>query len=115
MKSREVDQQRKRIAEYEKLCGRRSEIHRSLDLLTGQARIGPDTNPKDINFPFTGNTRETRRVSHLVIEFTRTLGGADPMSLRLLDLNIPAGELGRFLRACLETQIESINKEIEAL
>jgi hypothetical protein len=115
MNEHEVSHQKKRIENYDRLCERRSEIREALDLVTGHRRIAPDTNPKDVNFPFTGNTRETRRVLTLNIDFSSTLGGSTPMSLRLDDLNIPAGELGRFLEARLKAQIDAINQEIEKL
>lgn len=116
MNSHEVQQQKKRIETYDKLSERRAEIREALDLLTGQRRIAPD-NPgaKDINYPFTGNTRESRRVLALSIDFTATLGTAPPMSLELDELHIPAWELGRFLQTCLQAQLDAIDKEIAAL
>lgn len=115
MNEHEVAQQKKRLETYDRLRERRSEIREALDLVTGQRRIAPDTNPKDINFPFTGNTRESRRVLALNIDFTSTLGTAPPMSLKLEDLNIPAWEFGRFLETCLKAQLDAINAEIEKL
>lgn len=65
--------------------------------------------------PFTGNTRESRRVLSMIIHFSNTLGGAHGVSKTLEGLDLPAWEFGRYLKEYLEKRIEEIQAEIAKL
>ena len=61
--------------------------------------------------PFTGNTRETRRVINMRIDFSETRGKAPEISISLDSLHIEARELGDWIREKLTAQIKAIREE----
>lgn len=65
--------------------------------------------------PFTGNTRESRRVDAMRLCFSPTLGGAPAVELDLNALNISASSFGMWLERELRSQLESVTAEQEKL
>jgi len=65
--------------------------------------------------PFTGNTRESRKVSKITIQFTSTRGGAKEVIEAISGLDIEAFEFGRFLAEKTRENISAIESEIASL
>jgi hypothetical protein len=65
--------------------------------------------------PFTGNTRESRRVESIHIEFSPTRGGAPAASIDLYSLGIGALECEQAICGMLQKRLESISAEMEKI
>ena len=111
MKENEVKEQTARIIKYQELERIRNEVLHALSVVT---RPWVDTGPCGQG-PFTGNTRESRRVDRMLIEFTATRGGACAVSTDIVNPHIEAWELGRVLESMLREKLKTINAEMEKL
>lgn len=110
MNDREELSQSERISKYRELCKRRSEIYAAIKAISSPQPDGPHGQG-----PFTGNTRESRRVKSMHIQFTATRGGAAPVEMHIGGLHIEASELGRALESMLREKLGPINEAIEKL
>lgn len=105
----ELKTQLERVVQYNELKRQREEAKHALRLLTEDWKdIGPCGKG-----PFTGNTRESRQVKSMSINFTATRGGAHPVSLDIPGMYIEAWEVGAFLVAMLEKRITELNTRVE--
>ncbi len=111
MKTHEALEQEMRIEKYRILESIRTDITKAIDKIN---EPWPDTGPHGKG-PFTGNSRETRKVKSLTIAFSKTLGGSAPVEIEIHNLYIPAPEFGEILEILLKEQLEIVNREIEAL
>lgn len=101
-----------RLAKYLELDRRRTEIYDALEALSSRpwAKTGPCGQG-----PFTGNTRESRRVESMEILFTSTRGGSPAVATSLRALRFEAYELGRALESMLTAQLDAVNAEMKKL
>lgn len=106
----EAKKQEERLAKFRELDARRREINEALHKLTRPWPAGPCEQG-----PFTGNTRESRQIASLQINFTRTRGGASEVSERLDNLLVEACEFGGMLQAMLRKQLAALDAEIDKL
>jgi hypothetical protein len=107
MTDQEYLDQSARLSKFNELTSRRKEIREALKLLTE-----PDPNGPCGQNPFTGNTRESRKVTDLQFGFTQTRGGAPGITLSVYDLNIRASDLGRAIEEMLRAELASVTKEM---
>lgn len=110
MNHHEAKKMEDRTAQFRALETRSNQIrcaisHLSLEDPTAPCRASP----------FTGNTRESRRIKVLNIEFTSTRGGGPPVSREIGDLLIPAWEFARQLEVILKAQLELVTAEMEKI
>ena len=110
MTNQEATMQISRVEKYKELCTRRDKFNELLHLIQRSDPEGPCQQG-----PFTGNTRESRRVNAITINFSKTRGGAPSVDLWLQGLELEAHEFGSYLQSHLNKQIKNINDEIEAL
>jgi len=109
MNESEVREQESRISKYRKLEKVRNEIGSALHAVTEPwEKTGPCGQG-----PFTGNTRESRRVISMKIQFSATLGGAAPVDIEISNMHIKAYELGRALESMLRSEMKLLNDEME--
>lgn len=97
MTSQEVGLQTKRLEAYQKLAARLNEIETTLAVMRTPFGIHKCS-------AFTGNTRESRRVVSIRIQFSHTSGGEVPVDLNLTGLNIGGWKFGDYLEAALNEQ-----------
>ena len=101
MKIEELRVQQQRLERYQKLAAIRQEIQTALDIIKEPwTETGPDGQG-----PFTGNTRESRKVLSVKIQFSATLGGACPVSIEIPAMPISAWDLGRALEGLLRAKL----------
>lgn len=108
MDSHEFKTQSERMAKYKQLSDRHTALQSIVFAMTapyGQHKCSA----------FTGNTRESRRVVALVIEFSETSGGEPAVEMELRNLHIPASEFGTYLKAELEKQAAAVRVAMEKL
>ncbi len=110
MKSHEVVLLRKKLVAFNELETRLNAVNMLLNRIQADDPDGPCGQG-----PFTGNTRESRRVHDLTIGFTKTLGGAPAVSMSLSGLNIYAGKFEDFLVHELKIEAEKIAKAMDEL
>lgn len=110
MKANEVKTMTERLARFHALTARLNEINEALRII----RISDEDAPCG-QTPFTGNTRESRRVDSLLICFSETLGRSPAVRLQISNMKISASNLGRFLETELDHDRLKITAEIEAL
>lgn len=110
MNLHDCQNQKKRLAAYEKLTERRQKIVKALRALTDAWPHGPHGQG-----PFTGNMRESRQVEDIHIVFTPTLVGSPAVETDVFDLGIEAWDLGKFLEGKLREKLAVIDKEIEQI
>lgn len=110
MKAHEVKALTERIAKFNALTTRIAEIDDTLNKMRT-----PEPDAPCGATPFTGNTRESRRLNSVLLCFSRTLGGAPTVNISLEKLDIPASQVGNFIETALRNQREKITEEIEAL
>lgn len=111
MTAQEAKFQADRIFKYDKLKKLRDEAYEVRARLTEEWK----ENGPCGQGPFTGNTRESRKVNQLHIMFSRTRGGAREVEIKINNISIEASRLGRFLVSEVEARIASITAEIEKL
>lgn len=99
-----------RLAKFSALTARLGEISATI-----QKMSTPEADAPCGQTPFTGNTRESRRLESVLLCFSSTLGGSPPVNLTLEKLKIPAGQIGSFIETALQNQRVKIVEEIEAL
>lgn len=111
MNSQEVKTQMARVERWKELCAIRDKYNGLLRLITREDPDGPCGQG-----PFTGNTRESRRVEAITVEFTATRGGSPRYpNMRLEGLDLEAFAFGSYLQSHLNKKIKEINDAIEAL
>lgn len=110
MKAHEAEEQTARLLKYRQLEGILAEIRAALETVTEPWPNGPCGQG-----PFTGNTRESRRVKFMHIEFTETRGGAPPASVTISPLHIEASALGVHLANMLREKMTLIRGEMEKI
>lgn len=113
MSPQEAKHHQQRLLKFNFLDAARSALHSTLAKMSEKSGY-PGTVQSHAD-PFTGDTRESRRVAWLKIGFTATLGGEPPVELDLNYLNIPAWEFGNALEAAIKKQIAALNAAIEKL
>jgi len=99
-----------RNAKYKKLREEKAEIYETIRLITENDKNGPDGQG-----PFTGNTRESRQIKSIHINFSRTRGGTVEVDKFVGPLNIEAWEFKEFLESKLRAKLKIIEEEIEKL
>lgn len=108
MTKAEAENQAKRVETFNRLNAGRSALRNTIqkmDLpISGSCAS-----------PFTGNTRESRKITNMRIDFSATLGGEGPVTLDLDYMQISAGDFGRMLEKLLEDKMTKLNAEIDAL
>jgi hypothetical protein len=111
MIEQEVKEQMGRITRYRELERIRNEMYAALTKVTEDWKgIGPSDQG-----PFTGNTRESRRVRSMHVWFTKTQGGADAVDIEIPTMHIEASALGQSLASMLRAKIASIEAEMEKI
>ena len=110
MKEQDVKESMARISKYRALETLRDEISLALKKVTEPWAEGPSGQG-----PFTGNTRESRKVRSMIIRFTETLGGAAGVELEIPKMHIEAWELGQALEAMLREKLNAVNDAMEKL
>ncbi len=108
MTDQEAKQQEQRITKFRELEKLRDEIRGAISMVTEPWKDGPHGQG-----PFTGNTRESRRVRSIEIRFTPTLGGAPAVETKIENLGIEACALGRFLEGQLRERLALVLAEME--
>jgi hypothetical protein len=108
MTSQELKQQTERIEKYDKLATRLREIENALLVLHTPFGFHKCS-------AFTGNTRESRRVLSMRIQFSHTSGREEPVDLNLTGLNLQACVLGNHIEKALDEQRKAIVEEMEKL
>ncbi len=108
MENHELSQMRLRIERYEQLQKRLVQLDDIREVMNSEFGHHKQT-------AFTGNTRESRDVSTVSINFTHTKGGEPPVSMNLNHLNIPATTIGLFLAGEIAEQRAKLVAEIKAL
>ncbi len=110
MNAQDVAMMQDKISRFQDLNSQRNELYEAIRII--------DENNKGSLFQasaFTGNTRESRKVLSMTINFTRTLGGEAPTQVRIDDMHIDAWELGKFLKSQCQSKLDLVNAEIEKL
>lgn len=107
MTEQEAGLQRNRIVAFNKLDELRQKTYAALKIVTEPWKDGPSGQG-----PFTGNTRESRKVHSMQINFTATRGTSPAVELKIYDLDIEASELGQFIEAQLRTRLKDIDEAI---
>lgn len=79
-----------------------------------QLTIDRDSDPNKTG-PFTGNTRKTRKITRLRIDFSKTLGGSPEVEMTIDALRIPARDFQRFMLSLLRTEAGVIHSEMAKL
>ena len=110
MDEQELKMQMGRVTKYRELEKVRNEIYAAIKAVTKDQKDGPCGQG-----PFTGNTRESRKVRSMHICFTATRGGAPAVDMDIGDMHIEAWELGKAIEAMLWAKLEPINAEIAKL
>jgi hypothetical protein len=110
MTEQEAKEIMERVCKYRALEKVRDEVRTALEVITQPWTDGPCGQG-----PFTGNTRESRQVSQMTIQFTATRGGSPAVSVDIYKMHIEAHELGRALKEMLGAKLEAINAEIEKI
>ncbi len=110
MKTHEVKLLREKLVKFNELETRLNAVNMLLNRIQADDPDGPCGQG-----PFTGNTRESRRVNDLVINFSKTLGGSPGVSMSLSGLNIYAGKFEDFLVHELKLEAERITKSMDEL
>lgn len=64
---------------------------------------------------FTGNTRESRRIQSLHIEFTTTRGGAESKEIYANGLFIEAYAFGSYIKTAIQERIKLITEEMDKI
>lgn len=96
-----------RVQKYNTLQAFRDKVQAALDTVTEDWKEkGPCGQG-----PFTGNTRESRRVVSMHICFTHTLGGAPPVEMEIEGMHISAWDLGMYLERELRKKLDEIDAE----
>lgn len=95
---------------FRRLSARSEQLRAIIDQLT----LNRDSDPNKTG-PFTGNTRETRKITRLRIDFSKTLGGSPEVDMTIDSLNIPARDFQRFMLSLLHTEAGVIQSEMEKL
>jgi len=85
-----------------------------LSFIINQITADSPTDPNQTG-PFTGNTRETRKITRLRIDFSTTLGGSPEVDMTIDSLNIPARDFQRFMLSLLRTEAGVIQSEMAKL
>jgi len=114
MNYQEAQQQSARIALYRKLEARREQIVAAIAAIQEKWDTPEKKGPCGQG-PFTGDTRESRRVRDITIYFTQTRGGAEGVTATLRELHIEAFEFGHYIISALEKQRAEIDKQMKAL
>ncbi len=99
-----------KLAAYRRLNERYEEIRKIIDQLTTNRPDDPNKTG-----PFTSNTHETRKITRLRIDFSKTLGGSPEVAMTLENLNIPARDVQQLLISLLSTEQGVLRSEMEKL
>lgn len=110
MTSQDATHQSERLKKFRQL----DELHTQTYAAMQKIRAGDPEGPHGQG-PFTGNTRESRLVESLDIQFSPTRGGAPKTSLSLADLHIEAYEFARALLSMLEARLALLQAEMDKL
>jgi hypothetical protein len=94
-----------RGAKFRQLNERRIQINILLEKITAHDPTGPHGQG-----PFTGDTRESRLIDTLSIDFSPTFGGSPAVSQYLLGLNIRASVFGNFLEQQLRAELAKVEQ-----
>lgn len=110
MTAEDVKREQSRIENFNRLNEVAQRTRWVLDEITKSDPTGPCQQG-----PFTGNTRESRQIKSLHIEFTQTRGGSAPVKMTLDDLYISAPDLGRYLQNALKDNLARVTAEMEKI
>lgn len=110
MTHNESEQQKKRLAEYDRLSQAAQGFRDALNKIEADDPDGPCGQG-----PFTGNTRESRDVLSLEVFFSRTKGGSAPVKKYLDGLKLGAWKLRALLAEDLREKIKTLEAAIEAI
>lgn len=111
MTQQDVDREKTRIDQFDKLTLSQKRFQQLLREITSD---WPDTGPSGQG-PFTSNTRESRLVETLQIGFSKTLGGAEKVAMKLEGLEIPASEFGAMLEKTIREKLAKIEGALKIL
>ena len=110
MNEQEAKLQSDRVEKFRKLDAVKTQIREAITKITEDCPTGPNGSG-----PFTGNTRESRRIQSMHLKFTATRGGAHAVELEIPELYIEANELWRAVEAMLRAKLKLVIEEIEKL
>lgn len=111
MNEQEAAQQTLRINKFKELERARDNAYCALAKITEDWK---ETGPCGQG-PFTGNTRESRRITGMSIRFSTTRGGSSPVEIVIADMEIEAHEVGQMLALMLERKIMVLSAEIDQI
>lgn len=98
---------KERFEKYQRAKELRNGIMEALETMSKPVQIEAS--------PFTGNTRESRTVESISINFSKTRGGALGVDLFISRLNIEACDFGAALRELLERKRDHLEKEMDEI
>lgn len=107
MTDQESNKQKKRLVEYAQLKKVQDDLLQALETITNDDPAGPYGKG-----PFTGNTRESRRVNGMMINFSTTRGGAPEVNMSVRGLQVEAYEFGRWLEEKTRSRIAELGREM---
>ena len=102
---------RERLSKYGKLCKARDELYKAREVIT---RPWTETGPCGQG-PFTGNTRESRRIDSMSIKFTATRGGSPPVGEDIFNLHIEAWDFAKAVVGLIDDKLNEVNKAIAGI
>jgi hypothetical protein len=110
--TQEAALQRQRLARFSQLEAIQKELYELIQRIKEDDVNGPCGQG-----PFTGNTRESRKIRRIEIYFSKTRGGAEEVDKRmnLECLLLEAFDFGKELEAKARARLAIVIKEIEAL
>jgi hypothetical protein len=108
MNHREATEIEYRLKVYRALEKREEELLTAIEQITTNRTDDPNQTG-----PFTGNTRETRRIDSIHIGFTATLGRSPPVEMEIFNLGIEARLFGQALLVLLREKLEEVRNEME--
>lgn len=110
MNSQCYEHEKVRLEKYKKLKDALGLAYSALEKFTKDWPHGPHGQG-----PYTGNTRESRQIKSMTIQFTPTRGGSEAVEDSITDMHIEAWEVGRALAGMIKKRIETIEAEMEKI
>lgn len=110
MDDQETKIQMARVTKYRELEKIRDEIHSAINAIIEGHKDGPHGQG-----PFTSNTRESRQIQSMKINFTATRVGWHPVEIYISGLHIEAWEFGKALENMLRLKLKPILEAMDKL
>ncbi len=108
MTAQDVKQQEYRIEQYHALTKRITQLEETLRVMAAPLHECTDS-------CFTGNIRESRRVTRMDVTFSATLGMQPGGTIAYCNLDIPAGQLGDLLAQNVRGELKIRQDELQKL